>query len=211
MYVELKTGFDDDGPAWIGRVRFSKTGRTVYYRGRTLRRVIGVEGNHVDVDSGEEFWVSGPRRDRADRRYGNAPVQVDEDVRAEYETILASSPTKSTRAGLPTGPHMPCYGCLSPQREAGVPRNDRRSADGSGLLPVLPHRMITAGLRYIGQRPGPASPTAAVTLSLGGSSQSSPVSYKVIAVSMSGRPAAAVMPSQGPFHTRGSQACGAGC
>jgi hypothetical protein len=36
MYVELKTGFNHDGPAWIGRVRFSKTGRTLYYRGRRL-------------------------------------------------------------------------------------------------------------------------------------------------------------------------------
>src|SRR5438067_304490 len=38
MYVELKSGFNDNGPAWIGRVRFSKSGRTIYYRGRTLRR-----------------------------------------------------------------------------------------------------------------------------------------------------------------------------
>jgi hypothetical protein len=28
MYVELKTGFNDDGPAWIGKAFFSKTGKT---------------------------------------------------------------------------------------------------------------------------------------------------------------------------------------
>ena len=27
-YIELKTGFSDDGPAWIGLVSFSKTGKT---------------------------------------------------------------------------------------------------------------------------------------------------------------------------------------
>ena len=34
MYVELKTGFNDNGPATISWVEFSKTGRSVYYRGR---------------------------------------------------------------------------------------------------------------------------------------------------------------------------------
>lgn len=33
MYVELKTGYHDNGPARIGRARFSRTGRTIYYQG----------------------------------------------------------------------------------------------------------------------------------------------------------------------------------
>lgn len=33
MYIELKAG---PGTAWIGRVQFSKTGRTVYYRAAGL-------------------------------------------------------------------------------------------------------------------------------------------------------------------------------
>lgn len=27
MYIELKSGYSDDGPAWIGKVEFSKTGQ----------------------------------------------------------------------------------------------------------------------------------------------------------------------------------------
>ncbi len=34
MYVELKS---DSNPAWIGWVEFSKSGRSVYYRGRRLQ------------------------------------------------------------------------------------------------------------------------------------------------------------------------------
>jgi hypothetical protein len=84
MYVELKSG-NDRGPAWIGRVRTSKTGRTVYYRGRTLRRHQGVAGNHIDVDSGEEFWVSGIKKDGTDRHWaGSGPVEIDPDVLDEY-------------------------------------------------------------------------------------------------------------------------------
>ena len=36
MYIELKTGYEDDGPARIGRVRFSKSGKTIYYRGKKV-------------------------------------------------------------------------------------------------------------------------------------------------------------------------------
>jgi len=90
MYVELKTGHADDGPAWIGRVRFSKTGRTVYYRGRELRRCNGVMGNHVDVATGEEYWISGPRRDRRDRNHSNVAVHID-DAAEEYQALLAGS------------------------------------------------------------------------------------------------------------------------
>lgn len=32
MYVELKSGHGDRGPAWIGRVHFNRTGRTLLYR-----------------------------------------------------------------------------------------------------------------------------------------------------------------------------------
>jgi hypothetical protein len=85
MYVELKSGYGDNGPAWIGRVRFSKTGRTAYFHGKTLERTIGIRGNFVDAETGEEYWVSGVKRDGTDRHWaGSGPVAIDADVRAEY-------------------------------------------------------------------------------------------------------------------------------
>ena len=92
LYVELKTGFNDDGPAWITWASFSKTGRTVYAKGRTLRLFSGGWGaNHYDVESGEEWWVSGPKGNQQDRHWaGKGPVIIDEDAREAYAALLAA-------------------------------------------------------------------------------------------------------------------------
>lgn len=92
MYIELKSGHGDDGPAWIGRVTFSKSGRSICYRDREPRSLKGqgVSGNHFDVGTGEEFRVSGVKKNGSDRHWAGAgPVRVDEDARAEYEALIA--------------------------------------------------------------------------------------------------------------------------
>ena len=96
MYIERKAGALT-GPARIGRVGFSKTRRTVYYAGLTLHRLPGggFKANHYDPATGEEYWVSGPKRDGGDRLYGErVPVHVDEDVRAEYWTKIRGQPQR---------------------------------------------------------------------------------------------------------------------
>jgi hypothetical protein len=93
-YVELKTGFSDDGPASISWVTFSKTGRTIHYRNRTLQRIIrgGNGSNHRDVDTGEKFWVSGVKKSGQDRHWaGKGEVLVDEDAREEYERLVRTT------------------------------------------------------------------------------------------------------------------------
>lgn len=91
MYVELKTGYSDNGPARIGRVRFSKTGQTVYYRDKSLRRIPGggISANHRDTETGEQYWISGVKRNGEDRHWaGSGRVEVDEDAREEYERLV---------------------------------------------------------------------------------------------------------------------------
>lgn len=90
MYIELKTGHADDGPAWIGRVAFSRSGRSLFYRGRELKRIKGggVSSNYVDMESGEQFWVSGVKARGSNRHSaGSGRVHIDEDVREEYEAL----------------------------------------------------------------------------------------------------------------------------
>jgi hypothetical protein len=90
MYVELKSGFGDSGPAWISRVRFTKSGRGVYFKDKLLLRGSGLSGNFFDEETGEEYWVSGIKKNRQDRHWaGSGAVEVDEDIRSEYEALLA--------------------------------------------------------------------------------------------------------------------------
>ena len=96
MYIENKSN-GLSGPARIGRVSFSKAGKTLYYHGQTFQSLKGrgFKANYYDVESGEEYWISGPHRDGEDRLYGErVPVEIDEDVRAEYWTTIRGLPER---------------------------------------------------------------------------------------------------------------------
>jgi hypothetical protein len=57
------------------------------------------DSHFYDVDNGEEFWISGPKRDRTDARYSSMQPEVDEDVRTEYEAFLNGAPLSRRENG----------------------------------------------------------------------------------------------------------------
>lgn len=91
MYVESKFGEIDGADARIGWVSFSKSGRSVYYRGRELLKANGRRGNFIDIATGEEFWVSGVKKRGSNTHWAEADVSVaiDPDAQAEYEALRA--------------------------------------------------------------------------------------------------------------------------
>lgn len=91
MYIERKAG-GIEGPAWIGRVTYSKSGRSLVYRGRTLIPIQGFKANYMDFESLEEYWISGPKKRGGDRLYGTGRVEIDEDVRDEYWRLIRGQP-----------------------------------------------------------------------------------------------------------------------
>lgn len=46
------------------------------------------DANFYDVDTGEEYWLSGPHRDGQDVRYSNVQPNIDDDARVAYEAFL---------------------------------------------------------------------------------------------------------------------------
>ena len=101
MFVQLKTGHNTDkGPAWISRVRFNRSWKTAYWHGKTLRRWPGMfDANFYDVETHEEYWLSGPHRDQADTRYSNIRPEIDDDVREVYEAFLRGAPLPGRERG----------------------------------------------------------------------------------------------------------------
>ena len=90
MYVELKTGFEDNGPAWIGFGTYSKTGRTIYFNGKAFQIMggRGIQGNYFDIETSEEYWISGIKKDGNDRHWaGSGKVFIDKDAVNEYLLI----------------------------------------------------------------------------------------------------------------------------
>jgi hypothetical protein len=96
MYIEYKGTEDNEqlsGPARIGRVTFSKSGRTINYRGKSFRAIngSGFKSNYMDVETRELYWISGCKQDGQDALYGTQ-VEIDDDVREEYWLTIRNMP-----------------------------------------------------------------------------------------------------------------------
>lgn len=94
MYLESKSeGLF--GPARIGRVKFSKTGATLFYAGKSFQTLKGrgFKSNYFDVESGDQYWISGPRKDGKDSLYAtHVSAVIDTDVHDEYWSSIRGLP-----------------------------------------------------------------------------------------------------------------------
>lgn len=89
IYIELKSGYSDNGPAWIGYVEYSKSGKTVYFRDTAFPG--DGHGRFWDVETGERYWITGIKKNGSNRHAsGRGPIQIDEDAIAEYENITGT-------------------------------------------------------------------------------------------------------------------------
>lgn len=83
FYIELKSGYADNGPAWIGRVEFSKSGKSLYFNGKAFWGK--AHGSCMDVETREMYWISGIKKNGADRHWaGSGKVMIDKEVVEEY-------------------------------------------------------------------------------------------------------------------------------
>ncbi len=94
MWIENKgDGNGIVGPARIGRVTFSKSGKSVHYSGRTFQTLAGsgFKANYFDTETGEHYWISGCHKDGRDALY-STKVEIDDDAREEYWTAIRNKP-----------------------------------------------------------------------------------------------------------------------
>jgi len=86
-YIELKTGYTDNGPAWIGKVEFSQSGKTVYFNGHAFKG--NGHGESRDLETGEIYWISGVKKNGQDRHWaGNGKIMIDRTAVDEYLKMM---------------------------------------------------------------------------------------------------------------------------
>jgi len=94
-YIELKSGFSDNGTAWIGLVSFSKSGKTVYFDGRGFQSLNGTGisgGNYYEIESGNEYWISGVKKNMSDRhKFGGGKIFVEKQILNDYLQIIGKT------------------------------------------------------------------------------------------------------------------------
>ena len=96
MYIELKTGYSDDGPAWIGYVKTSKTKKTIYFNDHAFQKNIGGYANYngnyanyIDIENGDEYWISGLKKKESNRHWaGHGKIMIDRRAVNEYLTLI---------------------------------------------------------------------------------------------------------------------------
>ena len=88
MFIENKS--DPDAAARIGWVRFSRSGRSIYYCDKTLLKANVPGGNFIDLESNDEYWVSGVKS-RGSNTHSAEPrqLEIDEDARLEFALLRA--------------------------------------------------------------------------------------------------------------------------
>jgi len=89
-YIELKSGYADNGPAWVAHVRTSKSGTQIYFNGKALQR--GEGSRHFDIETGEIYWVSGIKKNGADRHWaGGGKVSIEKGAVAAYLALVGET------------------------------------------------------------------------------------------------------------------------
>lgn len=91
MYIENKVD-GLDGPGRIGWVEISRSKRSFIYRGkRYLKTKSGYKYNCIEEETGEHYWISGPKKRGGDKLFGGV-VDIDDDARVEYWTKIREKP-----------------------------------------------------------------------------------------------------------------------
>ena len=89
-YIEHKpVEHTDQGTAWIARVWPSSSGRTLYFNNMALKRCTGFDRNHIELVSGESYWISGVKKKGSNRHWaGGGPIYIEKSLIDWYEDYV---------------------------------------------------------------------------------------------------------------------------
>jgi len=97
-YIELKTGWNDNGPAWIGFVKESRSRRMIYFNDHAFQKRSGEYSNYVDVETWEEYWISGVKKNGEDRHWaGGGSITIDSKAVELYKSLTGMKELPSSK------------------------------------------------------------------------------------------------------------------
>lgn len=89
MCIELKMGYSDDDPAWIGYVKTSKSKKTIYFNDHAFQKNIGNYANYIDIENGDKYWISGLKKEESNRHWaGHGKIMIDRRAVNEYLFLI---------------------------------------------------------------------------------------------------------------------------
>lgn len=98
VYVEIETGANHNGNAWIGKCFYSKTGQTIYFNGNVFRKGKGFSSNYFDIETGNGYWISGVKKNGTDRhKFGKGIIEIDKSIVDEYLKIIGETELKKNK------------------------------------------------------------------------------------------------------------------
>tara|TARA_R110002096_G_C14634390_1_gene725112 strand:- start:462 stop:836 length:375 start_codon:yes stop_codon:yes gene_type:complete len=97
-YIELKSGYNDNGPAWIARVKTSKTGQTIYFNNMALGKAVGGVAGGNYMSNGDVYWVSGVKKNETNRHWaGSGYILIEESAFEEFKSITGLDNLKKSQ------------------------------------------------------------------------------------------------------------------
>lgn len=94
-YIELKRNESNhNGFACIGLVSFSKSGKTIYFDAKGFQSLngTGISGNYFDIETGDEYWISGVKKNMSDRHmFENGKIFIEKRILNEYLKIIGKN------------------------------------------------------------------------------------------------------------------------
>lgn len=88
-YIEQKNGTNHNGPAWIGFIKKSKTGKTIYFNNQAFKKA--GHGDYYDIETGDSYWISRIKKNGEDRHWaGHGLIMIDRkavDIYKEYRGL----------------------------------------------------------------------------------------------------------------------------
>jgi hypothetical protein len=69
-----------------------------HFNGKALKRGIGTSANHFDTATGDEYWVSGVKKDGSDRHWaGSGKVAIEASAVREYLQLIGAEELDESR------------------------------------------------------------------------------------------------------------------